>query len=969
MNDVLIASLKKVEFFDTFSSDRLQEISNIATIESFGLGDKLLAPDTIPNKVSFVLDGEIRIIYQDKDEIRTLGKGKLGTPIGIISHLRSQGCEYILASSDINVLTIPDTLFIELYQENIDFRNLCEKTTYPSEVVSTISQCKELNIINVLDFYLNNKNFIELTDNIIDFKNDYIYIIGHNHLKNISIGDIIDKNSLLINQNSIFTSRIFCINKSIVNSSILITNKDNDSDNNNELLTFSQGTYPYQSTIYNNELKSKTYKPINSDDPVDDLMNLLKIICNKLNIPFRYESIYKYSNDQINSGRPIDIDFLAELISMCEVLVGLTKVDTKNINRLPFSIIEYNNKFSIVNRVDQNMIELYSSKSGIKQYSYKKLINEEAKEFNAIIIKKKINTPQNKFGFQWFFPLLKRNRNTLIQIFFSSLVIQIFTLANPLLVQVIIDKVISQRSLDTLTVLGTSLFIVTILEGLLKQARTFIFNDTTNRMDLSVGNEVINHLIRLPVSYFDKRPVGELSTRLAELERIRDFFTGQALTTIIDTLFSLIYIFILLLYSWLLTLISLSVIPLQILITLLGGPIFKHQHRDSTKLNAITQNHLVESISGIQNLKTQNIENHTSNKWQKNYSNYIGKSFQKNILGSVLNESSQLLQKISQLFVLVVGASLVINGKLTLGQLIAFRIISSYVTQPLLRLSTLWQKIEELKISFERLSDIMDRTTEQEDKSNVILMPRINGKVIYSSINFKFNETGKEILNNINIEFEPNSLNGIVGQSGSGKSTLVKLLSRLYVPTSGKVLVDDYDINKVDINSYRGQLGVVMQDPYLFDGTISENISISHKTASSDDIIQAAIDASAHEFIMELENGYDTQVGERGALLSGGQKQRIAIARALLAKPNILILDEATSALDYKSEYFIINKLVDEYKDSTILFVTHRTSSLVLAKKIIHIDKGIVIEQGSYNELMESKRQFYSLTKIKDVKS
>ena len=160
-----------------------------------------------------------------------------------------------------------------------------------------------------------------------------------------------------------------------------------------------------------------------------------------------------------------------------------------------------------------------------------------------------------------------------------------------------------------------------------------------------------------------------------------------------------------------------------------------------------------------------------------------------------------------------------------------------------------------------------------------------------------------------------------------------------------------------------------MQDPHLFDGTISENISISHKTASSDDIIQAAIDASAHEFIMELENGYDTQVGERGALLSGGQKQRIAIARALLAKPNILILDEATSALDYKSEYFIINKLVDEYKDSTILFVTHRTSSLVLAKKIIHIDKGIVIEQGSYNELMESKRQFYSLTKIKDVKS
>ena len=513
--------------------------------------------------------------------------------------------------------------------------------------------------------------------------------------------------------------------------------------------------------------------------------------------------------------------------------------------------------------------------------------------------------------------------------------------------------------------MGITLLIVTVLEGILKLSRTYIFNDTSNKIDINVGSEVINHLIRLPSNYFDKRPVGELSTRLGELEKIRDFFTGQVITTIIDTIFSIIYIFILFLYSWLLTLISLSVIPIQILITLLGGPLYKYQHRETTKLNAKTQNHLVEAISGIQNVKTQNIENFIGNRWQRNYSKYIGRSFQKNILGSTISESSQFLQKISQLLIIWIGSGLVINGQLSLGQLIAFRIISGYVVQPILRLSTLWQRIEELKISFERLADIMDRKNESESSSNLVIMPKLKGEIVYKNVNFSFSESDKNIIKNINLNFTSNSINGIVGQSGSGKSTLVKMLSRLYTPTEGIILVDGYDINKVDINSYRKQLGVVMQDPYLFNGTISENITISNKGASVEEIVAAAKFACAHDFIMEQIRGYDTNIGERGALLSGGQRQRIALARAILTKPKILILDEATSALDFLTEKQIISNLGIFFKKTTIIFISHRIENLKIANKIIYIENGSIVEEGSYKELISNRGHFYALSKLK----
>jgi ATP-binding cassette subfamily B protein len=571
-------------------------------------------------------------------------------------------------------------------------------------------------------------------------------------------------------------------------------------------------------------------------------------------------------------------------------------------------------------------------------------------------------TPDQKFGPGWFWPALKRYRSVLIQVLAASFVVQLFTLANPLLIQVIIDKVISQRSLDTLQVLGFALVVVTILEGILNSLKTFLFAETTNRIDQRLGSEVIDHLLRLPLGYFDRRPVGELGTRVAELEKIRNFLTGQALTTILDAAFSVIYIMVMIVYSWLLTLIALSVLPIQIGLTVLGAPLFRRQYRAAAEENAKTQSHLVEVLTGIQTVKAQNVEMVSRWRWQEFYSNYIARTFEKTITGTALNQTSSVLQKISQLMVLWIGASLVLSGDLTLGQLIAFRIISGYVTQPLLRLSTIWQSIQELKVSFERLADVIDTPQESNevDKSKVMLPP-IHGQVRFENLSFSFGPGKPEVLKGVNLQIDAGTFVGIVGQSGSGKSTLMKLLPRLYDPTKGRILIDDYDINKVELYSLRRQIGIVPQDPLLFSGTVSENIALTNPDVSSEEIVKAARLANAHDFIMELSSGYSTSVGERGANLSGGQRQRVAIARTLLSNPKLLVMDEATSALDYETERKVCDNLHEKLVDQTVFFITHRLSTIRQADVIVMMHQGAVVEIGTHDDLMRHKGRYFAL--------
>jgi ATP-binding cassette subfamily B protein len=395
---------------------------------------------------------------------------------------------------------------------------------------------------------------------------------------------------------------------------------------------------------------------------------------------------------------------------------------------------------------------------------------------------------------------------------------------------------------------------------------------------------------------------------------------------------------------------------------LLGAPLFRRQFRDAARENARTQSHLVEVLSGIQTVKAQNIELISRWKWQDFYGKYIARTFEKTVTGTALTETSQVLQKLSQLLVLWVGAILVLKGEMSLGQLIAFRIISGYVTQPLLRLSSIWQSIQELKVSFERLADVVDTPQESDDvDKGKIPLPPIDGVVRFEQVRFAFAPSQPPVLHDVNLTIPSGTFVGVVGQSGSGKSTLTKMLSRLYAPDQGRIEIDGYDISKVELYSLRRQIGIVPQEPLLFSGTVAENIALGDPEASSDAIVEAARLACAHDFIMEMPGGYSSDVGERGAGLSGGQRQRIALARTLLLRPRLLVLDEATSALDYDTERRVFQNLLERLEHCTVFFITHRLSTIKRADRIVMMHQGAVVEDGTHDELMAIRGRYYAL--------
>jgi ATP-binding cassette subfamily B protein len=544
--------------------------------------------------------------------------------------------------------------------------------------------------------------------------------------------------------------------------------------------------------------------------------------------------------------------------------------------------------------------------------------------------------------------------------------VQLFALANPLMIQVIIDKVIVQNSPETLNTLGVFLLVIAVFEGILTFLRTSLFVDTTNRIDMTLGSEIIDHLLRLPLKYFERRPVGEISTRINELENIRQFLTGTALTVVLDAIFSVIYIVVMLIYSPILTVWALGVVPILVLSTAIFAPIVRRQLRAKAERNAETQSYLVEVMTGIQTVKAQNIELRSRWQWQERYARYVAEGFQTVMTSTLAGSFSHFFNQLSGLLVLWVGAALVLDGKLTLGQLIAFRIISSYVTSPILRLTQLWQNFQETGLSLERLADIVDTPQEAELDRQNIPMPLIKGTVTYENLAFRFNPHGPLQLYNVNLEFPAGTFVALVGESGAGKSTITKLLARLYEPESGRILIDGYDINKVELYSLRRQIGMVPQETLLFDGTVQENIALTNPDATVEEIVSAARAAAAHEFIMTLPNGYNTRVGERGASLSGGQRQRVAIARSVLQRPQILILDEATSALDYNTERQVCLNLKEAFKDRTVFFITHRLASIKSADIIVMMDKGTVAEEGTHEELMARKGLYYTLYKQQD---
>jgi ATP-binding cassette, subfamily B, bacterial HlyB/CyaB len=453
-----------------------------------------------------------------------------------------------------------------------------------------------------------------------------------------------------------------------------------------------------------------------------------------------------------------------------------------------------------------------------------------------------------------------------------------------------------------------------------------------------------------------------LQTRIAELGNIRGFLTGSLLTLVLDAVFSVIYIAVMVVYSGLLTVVTLGVVPLFLGLTYVASPVIRGQLRKAAEKNAATQSLLVESLNGVQTIKAQNAENSVRWQWQKRYSSFMSESFRTLLIGVSTGTVGGFLSQLTGLLTLWVGAFLVIQGDLTIGQLIAFRIISGYVVGPLLNLATSWQSFQGVALSMERLSDVVDAPVEGGDHDiDQLPLPPVAGEVTFQDVDFRFSESAPLVVKRVSFQVPAGAFVGIVGRSGSGKSTIMKLLPRLYQPDAGRILIDGYDINKLQLGSVRRQIGIVPQDSLLFDGSVRENIALTNPDATSEEIIEAARVACAHDFIMELPDGYASRVGERGSSLSGGQRQRIAIARAVLQRPSLLILDEATSALDYLTERQVCLNLKRSFEGSTVFFITHRLSTIRSSDLILMMEHGALVEQGTHQQLLDQQGRYFAL--------
>ena len=970
--------IRSIPAFKSISDSAVKNIEEELEFFNYKLGSPICSKkDLIPNQILIILSGEARLIHEQGNQSSTICKLKADDFIGLSSFLRVKGCEYITASTEVMVMSISDKLILKLYTEESEFRNWCNGNLQISEAYDVAKNLYQkqsrikISLKECVETIKKNSQIITVTNNnLLYVHEDFISIVNSGNVVNKMFGDFINENEIIQTRGPL-PARILKISKSIYETIFIDSSPVNKQINQSQINYIDNIKAKDGEELLNisNEKigqynSNKKFKIIKAEGDLRESIACMQMLANLLELPFRGDSIEKILRDTIRRGKKPTIEVLGGIAAMMGLHAQGVKVDAKFANRLPSpSLIIWGNSFAVVKESHSNLLEIVSPSEGLIRIEKESFEDSFPKGLiELLIIQKNDQTPDQKFGLQWILPSINRYKGVLIQVFLASFVVQLFGLANPLMIQVIIDKVISQRSLDTLQILGLALVVVTVIGGVLSSLRTFLFNETTNRIDTRLGAEVIDHLLRLPLQYFDRRPVGELGSRIAELEKIRNFLTGQALSTILDAIFSLIYIIVMVIYSWLLTLIALGVVPIQIIITVLGTPLIRRQIREIANENAITQSHLVEVLTGIQTVKAQNVERVSRWKWQELYSKYISKSFQKTITTTALSETSKILQQLSQLIVLWVGATLVLDGKLTLGQLIAFRIISGYVTQPLLRLSSIWQNIQELKVSFERLADIIDTPEEatETDKSKIPL-PSIEGSVEFKDLSFAFDLGKERTLKNINLKINPGQFVGVVGQSGSGKSTLMKLLPRLYNPNSGKILIDGYDIDKVELYSIRRQIGIVPQEPLLFAGTISDNIALTDPEASTEDIVKVSKIANSHDFIMDLSDGYSTTIGERGAGLSGGQKQRIAIARTLLSNPKLLIMDEATSALDYQTERQVCDGLKESCKDSTVFFITHRLSTVKNADLIVMLHEGSIVETGTHDELMQIKGRYYAL--------
>jgi HlyB family type I secretion system ABC transporter len=573
------------------------------------------------------------------------------------------------------------------------------------------------------------------------------------------------------------------------------------------------------------------------------------------------------------------------------------------------------------------------------------------------------HAPEAQSDLWRFIDLLKPYRWVFVEVLLASLLIQVFGLCTPIFTQILLDRVVVERSTSTFFAAGTGLLIFTLFGLLMRSLRRYLLFHTANRVDLSLAVGFIAHAFRLPQRYFDTRYVGDITSRVSENRTIRRFLSSDAVLTLIDLLMVFVYFGLMFWYSWPLALTAAILFPILAIVTLITTPFLKRVSREIFNAKTKEGSYLIEALTGVTTIKSLGIERLVRWRWEELFNESIKTNFSGQLLRERLTLVNDVLENTGTRLIFLFGVWQVINDQLSIGQLFAFNMLLGSVFSPFERLIALWNDFQEVVIAVERLNDVLNTAPEEDEHAlRMPALPPIRGHIVFQQVTFRYNvESDRNTLENISFEVLPGQTVAIVGRSGSGKTTLSKLLLGLYPVVSGRILIDGQDVNGISKASLRRQIGVVDQETFLFGGTIRDNISLAYPSATSEDIREAARQAGADLFINELPLKYETPIGEGGGMISGGQRQRLAIARALLGNPRLLILDEATSSLDTESEHIIQTNLNTILKNRTTFVIAHRLSTIRNADLILVLDRGILIEQGTHEELMARRGQYFYL--------
>ena len=956
--DTVVQQLRQVAALAEAREQSLELLAEAAEEVSLSQGQTLLRSGVMESHAFLLLEGALRLLSQDpfSNELFTVGRLEAGELVGVVDLLRQGACEAAIARRPCRLLSFPLGLLLELLRDDPGLRHgldqlqsPCEGAAVLAEVVKRLNPPPADHQAWILAQLASQEGEAQLLLSSV--------VAGGEQ----QVGrELTTEQRQQLEHSSSLSLRFYRWHRTKTTgetSPVAATAHPEPAPAASPKSWRPEQTLDL-SAVGLREASSQSdlqgFQPIRGKGPVGANLATLRMVARAYGTPCPVDVLERILEGAAERAGAVPIQGMGQLAESMGLQTQVGAVKFEQLHRLELPVlVSRGEHYALLTEVGQGQVLLADPEKG-----WLKLPFAEAKALwgdavQVVLLKRLADTPKRTFGWGWFTPVLQRFRWPLVQVLLASLFIQLFQLANPLLLQQIIDKVINQSNLSALQVLGAALVAAALFQGLLTAVRTWLLIDTTDRMDLLLGSQVIDKLLRLPLSFFEKRPVGELSQRLSELGNLRGFLTGTAITSALDLLFATIYILIMLMYSPLLTAVALGTVPLYVLLIVFIAPVYRNLIRHQAQYAARTQSHLIETLGGIQTVKAQHFELNSRWRWQERYSGQIAEGFKSVVLGTTAGEVGNFLNQLSSLLIIWVGVYQVVNGELSLGQLIAFRIIAGYVTGPILRLSSLWQGFQQVGISMERLADIVDQVPESGDKeAEQISLPPIKGQVKFDQLMFRFGKSGPYQIDDVNLEIPAGSFVGIVGQSGSGKSTLMKLLPRLYTPEQGRILIDGYDIAKVSLSSVRQQIGIVPQDCLLFEGTIRENITMNLPEADTETVIRVARAAAAHDFIMELPDGYGTQLGERGAGLSGGQRQRIAIARTLLQNPNLLVLDEATSALDYDTEATVCQNLQQQLRNKTVFFITHRLSTVRGADLIVLMHQGKIAEQGTHEQLM-----------------